>query len=369
MMAKSISCQCICFFLSVVFIFVNLISCHNNKIELHHENHVALFIFGDSLLDNGNNNYISTILDFRANFWPYGETFFNYPTGRFSDGRLIPDFIAQFAGLPLIPPYLKPGNPEFRNGVNFASAGAGALLETHQGLVVDLGTQIKYFKKVETSLRHELGVAKAKNLLSKAVYLIGIGGNDYLTKNSTVVSNEEFVSMVIGNLTLAVKEIYKKGGRKFGFMEMMPLGCLPYIKAQNGGCCINGITQLAELHNSGFPKALNELKEKLNGFKYAHYNFFESVSERLNNPSKYGFKDATACCGYGEGRGVYSCGGKRGVTEFILCENPDDYLFFDAYHFSEKAYQQFAKLMWSGTIDIVWPYNFKTLFQANDQMF
>lgn len=68
-----------------------------------------------------------------------------------------------------------------------------------------MGTQIKYFKKVETSLRQELGVAKAKNLLSKAVYLIGIGGNDYLTKNSTIVSNEEFVSMVVGNLTLAVK--------------------------------------------------------------------------------------------------------------------------------------------------------------------
>ncbi|KAH1120392.1 hypothetical protein J1N35_003552 [Gossypium stocksii] len=143
-------------------------------------------------------------------------------------------------------------------------------------------------------------------------------------------------------------------------MEMMPLGCLPYIKAQNGGCCIDGITQFAKLHNSGFPKALNELKEKLDGFKYAHYNFFESVGERLNNPSKYG---------NGEGRGVYSCGGKRRVTEFILCDNPDDYLFFDAYHFSEKAYQQFAKLMWGGTIDVVWPYNFKTLFQANDQMF
>ncbi|KAH1120394.1 hypothetical protein J1N35_003554 [Gossypium stocksii] len=98
-MAKSISCHYICFFLSFVFIFVNLISCHNNKIELHHENHVALFIFGDSLLDNGNNNYISTILDFRANFWPYDETFFNYPTSKFSDGRLIPDFIAKYISL------------------------------------------------------------------------------------------------------------------------------------------------------------------------------------------------------------------------------------------------------------------------------
>lgn len=53
--------------------------------------HVPLFIFGDSLFDAGNNNYINT--PFQSNFWPYGETFFNFPTGRFSDGRLIPDFI------------------------------------------------------------------------------------------------------------------------------------------------------------------------------------------------------------------------------------------------------------------------------------
>lgn len=55
--------------------------------------HVALFLFGDSFFDAGNNNYINTTIQFQANFWPYGETFFNYPTGRASDGRLIPDFI------------------------------------------------------------------------------------------------------------------------------------------------------------------------------------------------------------------------------------------------------------------------------------
>lgn len=55
--------------------------------------HGALFIFGDSLFDNGNNNYINTTIGNQANYPPYGQTFFRYPSGRFSDGRMIPDFV------------------------------------------------------------------------------------------------------------------------------------------------------------------------------------------------------------------------------------------------------------------------------------
>jgi len=59
----------------------------------HPKEHAALFVFGDSLFDVGNNNYINTTADNQANYSPYGETFFNYPSGRFSDGRVIPDLI------------------------------------------------------------------------------------------------------------------------------------------------------------------------------------------------------------------------------------------------------------------------------------
>ena len=61
------------------------------------ENHKALFIFGDSLFDAGNNNYINATTFFQANFPPYGETFFKYPSGRFSNGRVIPDFIGMLS--------------------------------------------------------------------------------------------------------------------------------------------------------------------------------------------------------------------------------------------------------------------------------
>ncbi|KAF5740557.1 GDSL esterase/lipase 1 [Tripterygium wilfordii] len=95
--------------------------------------HAPLFIFGDSLYDAGNNNYLNTTKPNQASLWPYGETYFKHPTGRYSNGRVIPDFIAQFAGMPLIPPFLQPGLHEYHYGVNFASAGSGAHVDTHPG--------------------------------------------------------------------------------------------------------------------------------------------------------------------------------------------------------------------------------------------
>jgi hypothetical protein len=59
--------------------------------------HAVMFLFGDSIFDSGNNNYINNIsVSYRANYWPYGETFFHFPTGRFTNGRLIVDFIGKY---------------------------------------------------------------------------------------------------------------------------------------------------------------------------------------------------------------------------------------------------------------------------------
>lgn len=53
----------------------------------------ALFAFGDSIVDPGNNNYISTLI--KCNFPPYGRDFAegNLPTGRFSNGLIPSDII------------------------------------------------------------------------------------------------------------------------------------------------------------------------------------------------------------------------------------------------------------------------------------
>lgn len=73
--------------------------------------------------------------------------------------------------------------------------------------MVDLITQLRYFKAVEKKLRRKLGAERSKALISSAVYLLSIGGNDYLspfTFNSSFYdkfSNQEYVAMVFGNMT------------------------------------------------------------------------------------------------------------------------------------------------------------------------
>lgn len=78
-----------------VFLIIAIISQTFGSKTDYYRSNKALFIFGDSFLDAGNNNYINTTTFDQANFLPYGETYFNFPTGRFSDGRLISDFIGK----------------------------------------------------------------------------------------------------------------------------------------------------------------------------------------------------------------------------------------------------------------------------------
>ena len=55
----------------------------------------ALFVFGDSLVDNGNNNDLSSMA--KSNFYPYGVDFSQGPTGRFSNGKTIVDLFCRLS--------------------------------------------------------------------------------------------------------------------------------------------------------------------------------------------------------------------------------------------------------------------------------
>jgi hypothetical protein len=58
------------------------------------------FIFGDSLVDNGNNNYIVSLA--RANYPPYGVDFPGGSSGRFTNGLTTVDVIGNIISPPCV---------------------------------------------------------------------------------------------------------------------------------------------------------------------------------------------------------------------------------------------------------------------------
>ncbi|EEF28465.1 zinc finger protein, putative [Ricinus communis] len=337
---------------------------------------VALFVFGDSLYDPGNNNYINVSYHLKANRWPYGETFFKFPTGRFCDGRTLPDFIAMKANLPLLRPYLQPSSSwsRFTNGTNFASAGAGVIanLASYLAFQINLKLQLSYFKEVTHLLRQELGEKEAKKLLREAVYLSSIGGNDYNNfydkrPNGTKTEQDIYVKAVIGNLKNAVKEIYELGGRKFAFQNVGPTGCLPAIRQNHELApneCAEELLTLERLHNSALLEAAEELEIHLQGFRYSVFDVYTPLYDIIKNPSKYGYLTANfACCG----SGVYNAS-DCGIAPYELCRNPNEYVFFDGSHPTERVNSQLIELFWNGEPKFAKPLNLKQLFEVDSDI-
>ncbi|KAG6421013.1 hypothetical protein SASPL_117560 [Salvia splendens] len=94
----------------------------------------ASFIFGDSLVDAGNNNYLQTLS--KADITPNGIDFKasgGNPTGRYTNGRTIGDIVGEELGEPRYAlPFLAPNTTgrAILYGVNYASGGGGILNAT-----------------------------------------------------------------------------------------------------------------------------------------------------------------------------------------------------------------------------------------------
>ncbi|KAI4312467.1 hypothetical protein MLD38_037274 [Melastoma candidum] len=140
------------------------------------------------------------------------ETFFHNTTGRFCDGRIPPVFTAENANLPFIKPYLEPKFSDYTEGANFASCGAGVLPQTLEGALY-LELQVSLFSEMTERLKQQKGDSDAQKLISRGVYHICMGGNDYirlapgsLDDNATISPHgkEAFVHWVMGNLTTSI---------------------------------------------------------------------------------------------------------------------------------------------------------------------
>lgn len=142
----------------------------------------AILVFGDSTVDTGNNNFIATAV--RGDHLPYGQDFpGGVPSGRFSNGKLLPDILASMIGLKeTVPPFLNPAlsDQDLVSGVCFASAGSGFDdLTTKFSRVISMSKQVEYLKKYVERVEKAVGEREAAGILSRAVVIVSAGTNDF----------------------------------------------------------------------------------------------------------------------------------------------------------------------------------------------
>nr|BAJ89133.1 predicted protein [Hordeum vulgare subsp. vulgare] len=243
------------------------------------------FVFGDSLVDNGNNNDIASLA--RANYPPYGIDFPGGATGRFSNGLTTVDAISRLLGFDdYIPAYAGANNDQLLSGVNFASAAAGIRDETGQqlGQRISLGGQLQNYQAAVQQLVSILGDEdSAANHLSQCIFTVGMGSNDYLNNyfmpavysTSRQYTPEQYADVLVSQYTQQLRVLYNNGARKVALMGVGQVGCSPNELAQqssDGVTCVARINGAIEIFN----QKLVELVDQFNTLPGAHFTYINA---------------------------------------------------------------------------------------------
>ncbi|KAJ3682424.1 hypothetical protein LUZ60_014997 [Juncus effusus] len=352
---------------SAVLIFTSMIIISNLVIPLDAR---AFFVFGDSLVDSGNNNYLATAA--RADSYPYG---IDYPThqatGRFSNGLNIPDLISEYIGVEAPLPCLDPAHhgEKLLNGANFASAGVGILNDTGYQFVriIRMHEQLRRFKDHQKTLSSMIGPDKAKQLVNQALVLVTLGGNDFVNNyylmpfsyRSRQFSLPDYVQYIISEYKKILASLYDLGARRVIVTGTGPMGCAPAelaMRSTNGECDVE-LMRATNLFNPQLVEILQELNHQFGSDIFISANSQRINFDYISNPQAYGFKTAKiACCGQGPFNGLGLCTGLSN-----LCKNRNEYVFWDAYHPTEKANRLIVRRMMTGSTEYMSPMNLSTI--------
>ncbi|KAI4343523.1 hypothetical protein L6164_010862 [Bauhinia variegata] len=198
----------------------------------------AMFVFGDSLVDDGNNNYLNSLA--KANYPPYGIDFSMGVTGRFNNGKTVIDFLGEMLDVPYLPAFAdtRPGDSMVLRGVNYASAAAGILDETGRnwGDRYTIGKQVQNFETTLSQLKNLL--SDNKNLsqhLAHSLTFVSFGSNDYLNNyllpefyaTSYIYDPKDYAHLLVDRYRSHILALHELGLRKFFLAAVGPLGCIP----------------------------------------------------------------------------------------------------------------------------------------------
>ncbi|XP_031260431.1 GDSL esterase/lipase At3g26430-like [Pistacia vera] len=264
-----------------VIILTLLISVATTTTGLKACNFPAIFNFGDSNSDTGG---LSAAFGQAPS--PNGETYFHTPAGRFSDGRLVIDFIAEGLRLPHLSAFLDSVGSNFSHGANFATA--GSTIRPQNTTISQIGyspisldvqsVQYSDFHRRSSLLSRQGGVfaelVPKEDYFAQALYTFDIGQNDITSGyklNMTTDQVKAYIPDVLHQFSIAIKNVYNQGGRSFWIHNTAPLGCLPYVldrflvtaaQIDKYGCA-TPFNQVAQFFNTKLKETVIQLRKGL----------------------------------------------------------------------------------------------------------
>eukprot|EP00258_Populus_trichocarpa_P039913 XP_024455932.1 acetylajmalan esterase-like [Populus trichocarpa] len=326
----------------------------------------AIYNLGTSISDTGN-SAIDNPSIWQAMF-PYGKTI-NEATGRPSDGLLIIDYIARSADLPLVVPYKNSSalHLSTSRGVNFAYSGAPALSEealakknitldwAKPTLSVQLGWLDDYFKGYCNNVKGD-----CKEAVSSSLFMINFGTNDYgyaFSQNHNIeeIKKNGLVSDVVEAIKQALKKIISQGARKVLVFGVALDGCRPIsvtMESANKSAtydrfgCVKDNNDFCNYHNVLLQEGLKELREQHPDVQIVYGDLYNAMQSILDNSQSLGFKSLTeACCDVDveiKKKAVLYKDKLCGAHGTIVCPKPEEYVFWDNGHCTQKANEQLA---------------------------
>nr|CAB3475773.1 unnamed protein product [Digitaria exilis] len=303
----------------------------------------SIFNFGDSYADTGNNIVF------------------------FAERSLIADLAcptAEALGVPFVPPF-KTYNGSFRQGANFAVAGATALDASFFSFVTSVAkpyvfnastnVQLGWFDSLKPSLCSNK--VKCKGFFHKSVFFMGeFGVNDYsfsvFGKNLSQIRS--IAPDVVKVISTATERVIKEGAKTVVVPGIPPIGCAPSNLAlfpnadpasydpQTG--CLKQLNDLAIYHNSLLQEAIKNVQTKHKDVKVIYVDFFTPIIDIIVSPQKLGLTgDILSCCCGGGGKYNYNISAYCGMPGTTVCQDPSSYLYWDGAHFTEPVYRYIAK--------------------------
>uniref|UniRef100_A0A1J3DY12 GDSL esterase/lipase n=1 Tax=Noccaea caerulescens TaxID=107243 RepID=A0A1J3DY12_NOCCA len=304
------------------------------------------FVFGDSVFDNGNNNVLNTVA--KVNYLPYGIDFPLGPTGRFCNGRNIPDVIAELAGFNgTIPPFAGASATQANIGINYASGGGGIREDTSR----NLGERISLRKQINNHQSAITNAAVPRSQLSRCLYTISIGSNDYLnnyflqppTAARRVYTPDQFAKSLILRYHIYLKELHVLGARNVALFGLGKIGCTPRIVASLGGGvgCAEEVNQAVAIFNTNLKALVADLNNELSGAKFTYVDLFSG------NAQDFAALGVTvsdrSCC-------TVKAGEELCAANEPICPDRTKYIFWDNVHTTETINAVIANAAFNGAI-------------------